>query len=120
MVERVTGTRFYDLVVERVFGPAGLVATAFLRADELPARAARGYLSPEGLRTNVLHLPVRGSGDGGVYDHLDGGVEHQRRRLACRRFPRRGAPGVTAQHPDGGCSFQCLGTGARRRRPKGR
>jgi CubicO group peptidase (beta-lactamase class C family) len=67
MVERVTGTRFYDLVAERVFGPAGMVDTAFLRADELPARAARGYLSPEGLRTNVMHLPVRGSGDGGVY-----------------------------------------------------
>jgi CubicO group peptidase (beta-lactamase class C family) len=26
-----------------------------------------GYLAAEGLRTNVLHLPVRGSGDGGIY-----------------------------------------------------
>jgi hypothetical protein len=44
-----------------------MVDTAFLRSDELPGRAALGYLSVAGLRTNVLHLPVRGNGDGGVY-----------------------------------------------------
>ncbi len=67
MIERVTGTPFEDLVVKRVCEPAGLRDTAFLRSDELPGRAARSYLSAEGLRTNVLHLPVRGSGDGGIY-----------------------------------------------------
>jgi CubicO group peptidase (beta-lactamase class C family) len=41
--------------------------TRFLRSDELPARAALGYLGADGLRTNVFHLPVRGNGDGGVY-----------------------------------------------------
>ena len=49
------------------FEPAGMVDTAFLRSDELPARAARGYLALDGLRTNVLHLPVVGVGDGGAY-----------------------------------------------------
>ena len=44
-----------------------MVDTAFLRSDALPGRAALGYLSGEGLRTNVLHLPVLGVGDGGVY-----------------------------------------------------
>src|SRR6266540_3011038 len=34
---------------------------------ELPGRAALGYLTVDGPRTNVLHLPVRGSGDGGIY-----------------------------------------------------
>jgi CubicO group peptidase (beta-lactamase class C family) len=67
LVERLTGTSFHDLVGERVCGPAGLRDTAFLRSDELPGRAARGYLAPDGLRSNVLHLPVRGSGDGGLY-----------------------------------------------------
>jgi CubicO group peptidase (beta-lactamase class C family) len=42
--------------------------TAFLRSDELPGRTALGYLligrEP---RTNVFHLPVVGSGDGGIY-----------------------------------------------------
>lgn len=41
--------------------------TAFLRSDELPCEAAIGYLADDGLRTNVLHLPVRGTGDGGAY-----------------------------------------------------
>ena len=71
LVERLTGTSFHDLVGERVCGPAGLRDTAFLRSDELPGRAARGYLAPDGLRSNVLHLPVRGSGDGGVYSTVD-------------------------------------------------
>jgi hypothetical protein len=41
--------------------------TAFLRLDELPGGAARGYLTVDGLRSNVLHLPVLGSGDGGAF-----------------------------------------------------
>ena len=42
--------------------------TAFLRSDELPGRAALGYLrGRRRRRTNVFHLPVRGSGDGGIY-----------------------------------------------------
>jgi CubicO group peptidase (beta-lactamase class C family) len=67
IAERVGGLALPDLVAERVCAPAGMRFTAFLRSDELPADVARGYLGPEGLRTNVLHLPVRGGGDGGVY-----------------------------------------------------
>jgi CubicO group peptidase (beta-lactamase class C family) len=65
--ERVAGTPFADLVRDRVCEPAGMTSTAFLRSDELPADAARGYLTQDGPRTNALHLPVRGSGDGGAY-----------------------------------------------------
>jgi CubicO group peptidase (beta-lactamase class C family) len=67
IAERVAGMAFADVVTQRVIGPAGMTATSFLRSDELPGRAAIGYLSIDGLRTNVLHLPVRGSGDGGLY-----------------------------------------------------
>jgi CubicO group peptidase (beta-lactamase class C family) len=67
LAERCTGMSFYDLVERRVCDPAGMEHTSFLRSDELPGSAAAGYLSREGLRTNVLHLPVRGSGDGGIY-----------------------------------------------------
>lgn len=67
LAERAARTPFHDLVAERVLAPAGMTDTAFLRSDELPGRAARGYLDADGLRTNVLHLPVRGSGDGGIY-----------------------------------------------------
>jgi CubicO group peptidase (beta-lactamase class C family) len=67
IAERAAGVPFHDLVDQRVCRPAGMADTAFLRSDELPGRAAVGYLEATGLRTNVLHLPVRGSGDGGVY-----------------------------------------------------
>jgi CubicO group peptidase (beta-lactamase class C family) len=67
MAERASGTPFHDLVQQWVCEPAGMQDTQFLRSDELPGRAALGYLATDGLRTNVLHLPVRGSGDGGVY-----------------------------------------------------
>jgi CubicO group peptidase (beta-lactamase class C family) len=67
IAERASGVPFHDLVDERVCRPAGMTATSYLRSDELPGRAAVGYLHDDGLRTNVLHLPVRGNGDGGVY-----------------------------------------------------
>jgi CubicO group peptidase (beta-lactamase class C family) len=65
--ERASGVDFHQLVRTLVCEPAGMVDTAFERSDELPGRAAKGYLSVEGLRTNVFHLPVLGSGDGGAY-----------------------------------------------------
>ena len=67
LAERASGIAFDELLRTLVCEPAGMVDTAFLRSDELPGRAALGYLSVDGLRTNVLHLPVLGSGDGGIY-----------------------------------------------------
>jgi CubicO group peptidase (beta-lactamase class C family) len=68
IAERTSGVPFHELVRRRVCKPAGMHDTEFLRSDELPARAALGYLTIDGLsRTNVFHLPVRGSGDGGIY-----------------------------------------------------
>jgi CubicO group peptidase (beta-lactamase class C family) len=67
LAERASGIPYHELVTQRVCEPAGMGDTAFLRSDELPGRAALGYLFADGLRTNVLHLPVRGVGDGGIY-----------------------------------------------------
>jgi len=68
IAERTSGVPFHDLVSRRVCEPAGMDDSEFLRSDELPGRAALGYLTSDaGSRTNVLHLPVRGSGDGGIY-----------------------------------------------------
>jgi CubicO group peptidase (beta-lactamase class C family) len=65
--ERVTSVPFPELVRKRVCAPAKMEDTEFLRSDELPRRTALGYLDAEGSRTKVFHLPVRGSGDGGIY-----------------------------------------------------
>lgn len=67
MAERVSGASFAELVDRHVCGPAGMRDTAFLRSDQLPDRTAVGYLRTDGWATNVLHLPVIGSGDGGIY-----------------------------------------------------
>lgn len=67
LAARASGTPFHELVRQRVCEPAGMRDTEFLRSDELPGRAALGYLTVDGPRTNVFHLPVRGSGDGGIY-----------------------------------------------------
>ena len=67
VAERIAGKPFAEVVMERVCRPAGMSRTAFLRTDELPGDVAVGYLQPEGLRSNVLHLPVLGGGDGGAY-----------------------------------------------------
>jgi CubicO group peptidase (beta-lactamase class C family) len=68
IAERAAKTSFHELVRDLVCAPAGMGDTAFLRADELPGRAAIGYLQVEGTwRANVFHLPVVGTGDGGIY-----------------------------------------------------
>ena len=68
IAERVAATPYHDLVRDLVCTPAGMNDTAFLRSDQLPGRAAVGYLQVEGeWRTNVFHLPVVGTGDGGIY-----------------------------------------------------
>jgi len=66
--ELATGRSYHDLVHERVLEPAGMRDTAFERSDRLPGGAAIGYL--EDGRSNVLHLPVRGVGDGGAYSTI--------------------------------------------------
>ena len=68
IIERLTDS-FVEAVAQHVLGPAGMAASGFFRADDLPADVALGYL--EDGRTNVLHLPVIGAGDGGAYVTLD-------------------------------------------------
>ena len=68
IAERTASTPFPDLVDALVCTPAGMSDTTFLRSDDLPGRAAIGYTQVDGeWRTNVFHLPVRGTGDGGIY-----------------------------------------------------
>lgn len=68
LAERASGVGYHDLVRERVLRPAGMTRTDFLRSDELPADAAVGYLPLDGVdRSNVFHLPVLPTGDGGIH-----------------------------------------------------
>lgn len=64
-IDAASDSGFHDTVRARVLRPAAMHDTDFLRSDDLPARAALGYLADG--RSNVLHLPVIGGGDGGIY-----------------------------------------------------
>ena len=68
LAERASGESYHDLVRRRVLEPAGMVESGFFRSDLLPSRTATGYLSArDDAISNVFHLPIVGSGDGGMY-----------------------------------------------------
>lgn len=68
LAERVSDRTYHDLVSEIVCRPAGMTSTGFPRSDALPGDAALGYVEVDGeWRTNVFHLPVVATGDGGAY-----------------------------------------------------
>ena len=67
LAERAAGQSYAELIRTRVTDPAGMSATSFVRADERPGDVAVGYLDATGLRTNVLHMPLVGVGDGGLF-----------------------------------------------------
>jgi CubicO group peptidase (beta-lactamase class C family) len=68
IAERVSGEPYHDLVVRTVCEPAGMTDTGFPRSDQPDGRTALGYLHRGGAwRTNVFHLPVRATGDGGIH-----------------------------------------------------
>jgi CubicO group peptidase (beta-lactamase class C family) len=67
MAEQAAGLRLGELIEREVVGPAGLAGTGFLRRDELPADAATGHLTIDGLRSNEFHVPLVGHGDGGLF-----------------------------------------------------
>jgi CubicO group peptidase (beta-lactamase class C family) len=72
IAERASGRTYHDLVRDLVLAPAGMGSSDFLRSDDLPGDAALGYVEVGGhVRTNVFHLPVVATGDGGLYTTVD-------------------------------------------------
>jgi CubicO group peptidase (beta-lactamase class C family) len=100
IVERVSGLDYHDLVEQKVISPARLVDTAFLRSDEPSGRMALGYLHHDGLRTNALHLPVRGNGDGGIYTTVADMHTFWNALIAGRIVPEEWAIEMTRPHSE--------------------
>ena len=68
LAERAAGTGYHELVRSRVLEPAGMTESGFFRSDRLPADTAVGYLSEDDdAISHVFHLPILGTGDGGLY-----------------------------------------------------
>ena len=70
LAERAARVPYHRLVHDRVSAPAGMADTTFQRSDTPQPRTATGYLGADGLRTNVLQMPLRGVGDGGLFSTL--------------------------------------------------
>ena len=98
IAERAGDAAYHHLVNDRVLVPADLADTAFLRSDEPSGRMALGYLHPDGLRTNVLHLPVRGNGDGGIYTTVRDMHAFWNALLDDRIVPNQWVAEMTRQH----------------------
>ena len=116
IAERTSGVPFHELVRERVCAPAGMGDTAFLRSDDLPGRAAVGYLS-ERRRDDERPAPA-GAGKRRRRDLLDRGG-HPRPLERVLRGPDRLArlgrrDGAPAQRrPRGGQALRARALAAR-------
>ena len=70
IIEKVTGTSYYDAVDELVYRPAGMTATGSLPEEDMVPGRAIGY-TRETLqhpwKSNVDTLPYRGTATGGGY-----------------------------------------------------
>ena len=70
LIERLSGTSYYDQVATRVLGPAGMTASNFAPEDSIVPGRAVGYtrqLVPGQLVSNAPTLPYRGTSAGGGY-----------------------------------------------------
>ena len=69
IIERVSGKSYYDVVAERIHGPAQMAATGSAPEDSLVAGRSVGYMRPGGavLVSNAPTLPYRGTPAGGGY-----------------------------------------------------
>ena len=112
VIEAVTQSNYYDVLAERVFTPAGMANTAFLRYDRLPGSAAIGYIEDEeGWRTNHLHLPVRGVGDGGAFSTAADIAAFWDAMFAGKLVPLSLAEEMTRPHNDAGDDAMHYGVG---------
>lgn len=66
LAERAAGVPITELVATRVTAPANASRLDLARTDEPEADDVTHYLDADGPRTNILHLPVQGVGDGGA------------------------------------------------------
>jgi CubicO group peptidase (beta-lactamase class C family) len=101
IAERASGVPYAELVEREVVEPAGLLETGVLRMDSLPGDVAVGYVEAQGLRSNVMHMPLIATGDGGAitsaadcgrfWDALLAGALVSRESLAHMTTPRPGS-----------------------------
>src|SRR5437879_6288617 len=64
VIEKLSGTSYYDYVREHIFKPNGMTSTDSYALDDVVPRRATGYSERH---SNIYTLPARGSSAGGGY-----------------------------------------------------
>ncbi len=67
VIEKLSGTSYYDYVRANIFAPAGMADSESYPADAAIANRATGYVGPKHAASNIYTLPARGSSAGGGY-----------------------------------------------------
>jgi len=77
IVEKVSGTDYYDYIRENIYKPAGMESTDSYQADMINLNLATGYTGEAmtdnngALRSNFYTRPARGSAAGGGYSNVE-------------------------------------------------
>jgi CubicO group peptidase (beta-lactamase class C family) len=74
IIERVTGTSYYNHIAKSVLSPAGMVASGFAPEDSIVPGRSVGYMQgpvPGALVSNAPTLPYRGTPAGGGYSTVE-------------------------------------------------
>ncbi len=70
LIEKLTGRLYRDFIREHVLQAANMQCSGFFAFNDLPENTANGYFEDR-KTTNIYQLPIRGSGDGGMYTTTD-------------------------------------------------
>jgi len=69
IVEKISGKKFDEYIVENIFKPAGMFSSGYFSSDNLPENTALSYIKnwDGSFRTNIFSVPIKGGPDGGAY-----------------------------------------------------
>lgn len=116
ILEKVTGTSYYDHVHARIFQPAGMTATDSLPETEKVPNRSRGYMRRDAAWTpNTETLPWRGTAAGGGYSTVGDLFRFARALESGKLISKKMlAEATREQHSRYGFGFGVEGEGATR------
>jgi CubicO group peptidase (beta-lactamase class C family) len=113
VIEKVTGTSYYDWVDRKIFKPAGMISTASLAENEAVPNRSTGYMKNKGAWVpNTDTLPWRGTSAGGGYSTVGDLLRFAQALESGKLISRKTLAEATTPHMEGyGYGFGIQGEG---------